>query len=261
MTGPLEARGVGFAYGDAPVFANVDFDLAQSELVMLIGPNGAGKSTLLHLLLGLLRPSTGAVRISGTPVMDLQRSAIARHVAFMPQDARSDFAFTVRELVAMGRTPHLGRFRPEGPVDVQAIDRALAATETTGLVERLVSDLSGGERQRVHLARALAQDTGVLLLDEPTANLDVEHQLQILGLVEKLVDGGKAAVVAMHDLSLAARFADRIVVLAHGGVAASGSPEEVITEEMLRLCFRIRARVGRDGPNGTITVVPLEPIA
>jgi iron complex transport system ATP-binding protein len=261
MTGPLEARGVGFAYGDVPVFSNVDFDLAPSELVMLIGPNGAGKSTLLHLLLGLLRPTAGTVRISGTPVENMERAAIARRIAFVPQDVRSDFAFTVRELVAMGRTPHLGRFRPEGPVDVQAIDRALAATETTALAERVVSDLSGGERQRVHLARALAQDTTVLLLDEPTANLDVEHQLQILGLVEKLVDGGKAAVVALHDLSLAARFADRIVVLAQGGVAASGNPAEVITEETLRRCFRIRARVVREGPDGMITVVPLEPIA
>jgi iron complex transport system ATP-binding protein len=261
MTGSLEARGIGFAYGAAPVFANVDFDLAPSELVMLIGPNGAGKSTLLHLLLGLLRPTAGSVRISGAPVETLERSAIARRVAFVPQDVRSDFAFTVRELVAMGRTPHLGRFRPEGPADVQAIDGALAATETTGLAERLISDLSGGERQRVHLARALAQDTSVLLLDEPTANLDVEHQLHILGLVRKLVRGGKAAVVALHDLSLAARFAHRIVVLAHGGVAASGSPDDVITEDMLEVCFRIRARIVRDGENRTITVVPLEPIA
>jgi iron complex transport system ATP-binding protein len=261
MTGSLEARGVGFAYGETPVFTNVDFDLAPSELVMLIGPNGAGKSTLLHLLLGLLRPTAGAVRIAGAPVDTMERIAIARRVALVPQDVRSDFAFTVRELVAMGRTPHLGRFRPEGPGDVEAIDRALAATETTALAARAISDLSGGERQRVHLARALAQDTSVLLLDEPTANLDVEHQLQILGLVEELVNAGKAAVVALHDLSLAARFADRIVVLAHGGVAASGSPDEVITEEMLRQCFRIRARVVRDGENGTITVVPIEPIA
>jgi iron complex transport system ATP-binding protein len=260
MTGMLEARGLGFAYGDEPVFSNVDFDLAPSELVMLIGPNGAGKSTLLHLLLGILRSSKGDVYVSGTPVVDLERSDIARRIAFVPQDVRSDFAFTVRELVAMGRTPHLGRFRPEGPADIEAIDRALAATETTYISERFVSDLSGGERQRVHLARALAQDTHVLLLDEPTANLDVEHQLQILGLIEKLVAGGKAAVVAMHDLSLAARFAHRIVVLAGGGVAASGKPEDVITEETLRRCFHIRARVVRDGPDGMITVVPLEPL-
>lgn len=260
MSGVLEAQGVTFAYGDTPVFADVHFDLAQGELVVLIGPNGAGKSTLLHLLLGLLRPGGGTVLVSGRPIGEFSRSEIARRVAFVPQEARSDFAFTVRELVAMGRTPYLGRFRPEGPSDVQAVERALAATETKALSDRLVPDLSGGERQRVHLARALAQSTEVLLLDEPTANLDVEHQLYVLSLIQKLVAEGKSAVVAMHDLSLAARFADRVVVLAHGGIAASGAPADVITEETLGRCFRIRARVARDGPNETITVVPIEPI-
>jgi iron complex transport system ATP-binding protein len=260
MSSLLEARGVGFSYGDTPVLTGVDFDLHASELVMLIGPNGAGKSTLLHLLLGLLEPNAGAVYASGTPIGDLTRREIARRLAFVPQDVRSDFAFTVRELVSMGRTPHLGRFRPEGPADVDAVERALATTETKALSDRAASELSGGERQRVHLARALAQDTDVLLLDEPTANLDVEHQLQILRLVERLTQAGRAAVVALHDLSLAARFATRIVVLASGRIAAAGAPEEVITEETLRLHFRIRARIARDGETGTLTVVPLEPI-
>lgn len=261
MTAMLEARGVAFAYDDTRVFANVDFRLAPSELVMLVGPNGAGKSTLLHLLLGILEPSEGQVTLSGEPLAKLGRREIARRVALVPQSVRSDFTFTVRELVAMGRTPYLGRFRPEAAADVEAVDRALAATETTDLSDRYASDLSGGERQRVHLARALAQETKILLLDEPTANLDVQHQLHILGLVERLTRTGKAAVVALHDLSLAARYASRIVVLARGGVAADGTPEEVITEETLRLHFRIRARVLRDEVNGTIIVVPLEPMA
>lgn len=260
MTPLLEARGISFAYDDTRVLTNVDFSLAPSELVMLIGPNGAGKSTLLHLLLGILRPVEGKVRLSGTPIGELGRQEIARRVAFVPQEAPSDFAFTVRELVAMGRTPYLGRFRPEGPKDALAVERALVATETMSLSDRLASDLSGGERQRVHLARALAQETDVLLLDEPTANLDVEHQLHILGLVRKLVRGGKSALVSLHDLSLAARFADRVVVLAGGGIRASGKPEEVVTEETLALHFRIRARILREGAEGIVTVVPLEPI-
>lgn len=261
MSTPLEARRVSCAYGGTPVFSNVDFTLSESELVMLIGPNGAGKSSLLHVLLGILPPTEGAVFVSGTPIVELERPAIARRIAFVPQEVRSDFSFTVRELVAMGRTPHLGRFRPEGPADVDAVERALAATETQPLSDRFASDLSGGERQRVHLARALAQETQVLLLDEPTANLDMEHQLQILGLVKRLTRSGKAAVVALHDLSLAARFADRVVLLARGGIAANGSPEAVITEEMLRLHFRIRARVERNAEDGVLTVVPLEPVS
>jgi cobalamin transport system ATP-binding protein len=260
MTSLLSARDVAFAYGDTPVFDHVDFDLYESELVMLIGPNGAGKSTLLHLLLGILPPAAGAVSVSGTPLGGLERVEIARRMAFVPQDARTDFAFTVRELVSMGRTPYLGRFQPEGPEDVEAVARALLHTETGALSDRFASELSGGERQRVHLARALAQDTRILLLDEPTANLDVAHQLHILALIRKLTKAGKSAVVALHDLSLAARYADRVVVLARGGVVLSGPPLDVITEETLRLYFGIKARVVRDGADGTITVVPLEPM-
>jgi iron complex transport system ATP-binding protein len=260
MTSILRARSVAFAYGDTPVFENVDFDLSPTELVMLIGPNGAGKTTLLHVLLGILEPTAGSVVLSGASLAELERVEIARKIAFVPQDVRSDFAFTVRELVSMGRTPYLGRFRPEGPGDVEAVDRALAATETGALSNRFASDLSGGERQRVHLARALAQETNILLLDEPTANLDVAHQLQILGLVQKLTKAGRSAVVALHDLSLAARYADRVVVLARGGIALSGPPRDVITEETLRLYFGIRARVVCDESDGMITVVPLEPM-
>jgi iron complex transport system ATP-binding protein len=206
----------------------------------------------------LLPAASGVVSLEGRPISGLSRRSIAQKIAFLPQEVRSDFAFTVRELVAMGRLPHLGRYRPEGPADVAAIEHALARTGTMAYAERLVSELSGGERQRVVLARAVAQSTDVLLLDEPTASLDVEHQLEVIQLIRALVQAGKAAAVALHDLSLAARFADRVIVLSEGRIAAEGPPAEVITEELLSRHFRIRARVehAREG----VLVVPIAPI-
>lgn len=260
MTAVLEARSLEFAYGPEPVLSGVDFALHAGELVALVGPNGAGKSTLLKLLLGWLAPGSGEVIVEGAAPSRLSRRDIARKIAFVPQDARVDFEFTVRELVAMGRTPHLGRFQPEGAADLRAIERALEATETGSLEGRIALELSGGERQRVHLARALAQETAILLLDEPTASLDIEHQLALLALVRRLTREGRAVLVAMHDLSLAARFADRAVVLASGKIVAEGPPEQVFTEAMLEQWFRIRARVRRSGEDGSLEVIPLSPL-
>ena len=253
----LSARDLAFSYETAPVLTDVSVDLREGELVGLIGANGSGKTTLMHLLFGLLEPSSGTVTLGGEDLTGLSRMEIARRAALVPQGSRTDFAFTVRELVAMGRTPYLGRFRPEGEADAAAIDRALEATETTALSDRLISELSGGELQRVNVARALAQETPVLFLDEPIASLDVEHQLQILELVKSLVDGGKSAVIALHDLTLAARYCDRLVVLADHRVAAVGTPEEVITEENLARYFRVQARVQRDAATNSLLVVPI----
>jgi iron complex transport system ATP-binding protein len=260
MTALLAGSALEFAYEERPVLRGVDFSLEAGEFVALVGPNGAGKSTLLHALLGLLTLQGGTVTSKGDALATLRRVEIARRIAFVPQEGKSDFAFTVRELVSMGRTPHLGRFRPERDADVKAVEHALHVTETHGFAERLVSELSFGERQRVHIARALAQETETLLLDEPTSNLDVAHQLEVMGLLRRLVRAGKAATVALHDLSLAARFADRIVVLSAGKVVATGKPEEVITEALLEQYFRIRARVERDPEDGAVVVVPLEPV-
>ncbi|HEX7670504.1 MAG TPA: ABC transporter ATP-binding protein, partial [Polyangiaceae bacterium] len=176
MTALLEATGLELGYGDRTVLRSVDFSLEAGEVVAVVGPNGAGKSTLLHALLGLVPNGRGVVKLGGRALAGMRRGEIARHVAFMPQDTRADFEFTVRELVAMGRTPHLGRFQPERALDTAAVDHALDMTETRAFEDRLVSELSGGEQQRVHLARAIAQTTDVLLLDEPTASLDLEHQ-------------------------------------------------------------------------------------
>ena len=258
MTRMLEGRDLSFAYDGRQVLSGVDVSLAPSELVALVGPNGAGKSTLLRVLLGLLPARAGGVSLLGRPLAELSRREIARHIAFLPQETHSDFAFTVRELVAMGRMPHLGRFQPEGRSDVVAVQSALDRTGTAAFVDRLASELSGGERQRVLLARAIAQTTDVLLLDEPTSSLDVAHQLEIIRLLRDLAQEGKAVAIALHDLSLAARFADRVIVLSGGKVAAQGAPRDVITAELLERHFRIRARVEQTDEG--VLIVPIAPV-
>jgi iron complex transport system ATP-binding protein len=259
----LSARGVAFGYPGRPVFRDVTFSLGAGELVALCGPNGGGKSTLLRLLLGLHAPSAGAVELGGAPLASLRRREIARRAALLPQDSPPELPLTVRETVALGRLPHLGRFEPEGAGDRSAVEAALAATDTTALADRPMTELSGGERHRVHLARALAQGAPVLLLDEPTAGLDLVHQLEALELLRATVDepagGGRAAIVALHDLSLAARACDRILLLSEGALQADAPPAEVLTPETLARVFGVRAEVRADGA-GRPFVVPLAPV-
>jgi iron complex transport system ATP-binding protein len=176
------------------------------------------------------------------------------------QDTRVDFALTSRDIVAMGRTPYLGRFKPEGAADKKAIARAMSVTGVTELAERPVTELSGGERQRVHLARALAQETLVILLDEPTANLDLAHQFEALELVRGFTRAGGAALAAIHDLTLASRFCDRLLMLSGGEIVAAGAPADVITEINLEKHFALRARVRRDDETGAVIVHPLAAI-
>jgi iron complex transport system ATP-binding protein len=261
MAARLEVHDLAFAYRDQPVFDHVSFHLQPGEVVGLVGPNGSGKSTLLRLLLGILPAHRGRLLLDGKPIRSLSRRAIARHVAFVPQDTALDVAFTTRDIVAMGRNPYLGRFQPETAADQAAIEWALAATSTQHLTARWVQELSGGERQRVMLARALAQQAPVLLLDEPTANLDVAHQLDMLSQVRSVVHDDRCALMALHDFNLAARFCDRILMLANGRLVAQGKPAEVITEPHLATYFHIRAKVRWEPDIGALVVLPCQPIA
>jgi iron complex transport system ATP-binding protein len=259
VTALLSARGLSFGYAGRDVFRDVTFSLAAGELVALCGPNGAGKSTLLRLLLGLHVPSAGTVELEGAPLPSLGRREIARRLALLPQESPAELPLTAREVVQLGRLPHLGRFQPEGAADVRAVEAALAATDTVAFAGRPMTELSGGERHRVHLARALAQGAGALLLDEPIAGLDLVHQLQALELLRTTVDGGRAAIVALHDLSLAARYCDRILVLADGALAADAPPAAVLTPEVLARVFGVRAEV-RAGEDGRPFVIPIAPL-
>jgi iron complex transport system ATP-binding protein len=257
VTALVSVEGLGFGYGNHPVLEGVSFAVHPGELVALCGPNGAGKSTLLRLMLGLHAPSAGKVKLGDRPVTQLTRREIARHAALLSQDAPTDLPLTVRDAVALGRLPHLGRFEAETAADAAAVARALVATDTTPMADRLVTELSGGERHRVHLARALAQEAPLLLLDEPIAGLDLAHQLQAMDLLRASVQRGRGAVVALHDLSLAARTCDRMILLAGGRLRANAPPRDVLTPDNLAHYFGVRAEISVDG-NGRPLVIPLE---
>jgi iron complex transport system ATP-binding protein len=246
----VEARGIRAGYREREVLRGVDLVAHAGELVALIGPNGAGKSTLLRVLGGLLRPTAGSVAIDGVDVGALDRRAMARHIAIVPQIFETLFPFTVREIVALGRTSRLGPLGTLGSDDARAVGRALDDIGATDLADRRIDRVSGGERQRAVLAMALAQEAGVLLLDEPTAHLDPAHQRATLDRVATLARvRGLAVVAVLHDLNLAAAFASRVVLLADGAVVRDAEPGQVITAELVRSVFgpglRVVAHDGR----------------
>ena len=240
----LVARAIRAGYRDRDVLRGVDLVARAGELVALIGPNGAGKSTLLRVAGGLLRPSSGSVTIDGVDVTTLDRRSIARHIAVVPQVFETLFPFTVREIAALGRTSRLGPLGTLGSDDARAVARALDDIGATDLADRRIDRVSGGERQRAVLAMALAQEAGVLLLDEPTAHLDPAHQRATLDRVATLARvRGLAVVAVLHDLNLAAAFASRVVLLADGAVVRDGEPREVITAELVTNVFGPGLRV------------------
>jgi len=242
----VELRELSVSLGGVDVLRGVDCTIDRGEFVGIVGPNGAGKTTLLRTVSGLLEPAAGTVRVAGEDVGTLSARESSRLVAVVPQTSHIAFPFDVRRIVEMGRNPHRSRFSPPTPADRAAVDRALAMTRTAELADRPIDEVSGGERQRVLLARAVAQGTPVVLLDEPTASLDVNHQVETLELVRELVAEGRTAVAAIHDLGLAARYCDRLLVLADGGVLARGPPEEVLAGGTVERAFDVPAAVTTD---------------
>ncbi len=231
----------------------------RGQLVGLIGPNGAGKSTLLRTISGILRNLDGSVQLDGTDIRELSTREVATALALVPQIAPYTYGFTSIELVLMGRYPHLGRFQIEGRDDDRIAREAMRLTETEEFADRTLDTLSGGERQRVFVARALAQQPSTLLMDEPTANLDVLHQLKVLDLVRQLVDEGLTAVAAIHDLNMAARYCDRLVLLNGGRVLAEGPPDEVLTPDTIETAFGVKSLVYQDPATGSLAVSLIGP--
>ena len=243
----IAAEGIDLSIDGVHILRGVSMELRAGELVGLIGPNGAGKTTLLKVLGGLLPPSSGAVHLMGEPLTRRSPREVARAVAYVPQSTLTDFAFTVREVVLMGRSPHLGRFQIEQAHDREIALRAMRQLHVDHLADRLVTTLSGGEHQQVFIARALAQEPRILLLDEPTANLDVKHQLDVLEMAAALAhEEGLGVIAAIHDLNLAAHFCDRLVLLEEGRVLADSAPEAVLTPQNLEDAFEVQAQVYRD---------------
>jgi iron complex transport system ATP-binding protein len=243
MSATLECRGVSVTLSGRTVLSGVDATVHAGELVGVIGPNGSGKSTLLRTLAGLQRTAAGDVALDGRRLDELSRREIAQRVAFLPQDVRCDFAFTVEETVSMGRHPHRGRFAAESDRDRAAVRAAVDRCDLGHLVHRPVDRLSGGERQRVALARCLATEPDVALFDEPTAHLDLEHAFDTFERCRALAGRGCAVAIATHDLATAARFAARLIVLDRGFVVATGRPDEVLTDGVCDRVFAVRAEV------------------
>ena len=244
----LAARGLSVSLGERPVLRDVSFAVGEGERVALVGPNGAGKTTLLRAVAGLL-PHGGALELRGRAVRAWSARERAREVALVRQQTDLAVDFTVREVVGLGRAPHLGWLAPLGAGDRARVAEALAAVDLADLADRPVTRLSGGERQRVALAQALAQDAPLLLLDEPTAHLDVRHQLEHVARVRALGRAGRTVVAAVHDLELAARFASRLWVLDRGRLVADGPPADVLRPALLRGVFGVEAEV-EPGPGG-----------
>jgi iron complex transport system ATP-binding protein len=235
----IRAENVSFRYGrSAPVLRDVSVEIREGEVLAIAGPNGSGKSTLISLLDGLMTPAGGRVLLGGRPLDEIPRREVARSVGFVAQSAEFHFPLTVLEYVLQGRFAHGHLLGFESDGDVDAAVRALQMTGAESFAGRHLDELSGGERQRVMVARALAQEPRVLLLDEPTANLDIAHQIRILALLRSLSHGCRMAVaVVTHDLNLAAEFADRVVLLADGQVRGCGTPSEILTPERLESVF------------------------
>ena len=255
----VSARNLTYEIQAETLIEGVDLHADRGQLVGLIGPNGAGKSTLLRAISGILNYREGTIRLDGDDLKSLSSRDIAAGLALIPQIAPYTHGFTSIELVLMGRYPHLGRFQIEGKEDDRIARDSMRLTITEQFADRTLDTLSGGERQRVFVSRALAQQPRVLLLDEPTSNLDVLHQLKVLDLVRKLVDGGLTAVAAIHDLNMAARYCDRLVLLKGGRVLAEGSPEEVLVPETIQSAFGVRAAVYRDPMTDSLAISVIGP--
>jgi len=249
----FDVAGLRVRLGSYEALRGVTLQFREREMTAILGPNGAGKSTLLSVLSGFRTRYDGSCRLLGEEVPRWNRQAMARRVAFIPQNVGMAFPFTAEQVVAMGRAPH-GRGLFETPQDRAAVDKAMRATDSLAFVGRDFRALSGGEQQRVLLAGALAQEPSVLLLDEPTTYLDLKHQLQIYGLLRDLARQGLTVVAVTHDVNLAAAHADRIVLLSQGRVAADASVAEVLRPELLREVFEVETEI-RPGPAGKPWVV------
>lgn len=254
----LELNGICFSYGDRLVLRGINLEVDEGEMVALVGPNGSGKSTLLKIICGILNPSSGDVRWGGQALVPLSPRERAQLVAVVPQTPNIPGTFTALELTMMGRTPYLGLLQAESSRDLEIVQQAMELTGTWELANQPMDKLSGGERQRVLIARALAQETPLLLLDEPTASLDIAYQVAVLDTVRAIQkERGGAILVAIHDLTLAAQYCHRIALLRDGVVYAQGNPREVLTSANVLEGYSTQVYILEHPVSGKPVVLPL----
>ncbi|MEE1742330.1 ABC transporter ATP-binding protein [Streptomyces sp. BE147] len=253
----LAARGVTVGYGGRTVIDDLDVEIPPGVITTIIGPNGCGKSTLLRTLTRLLKPAGGAVVLDGEDIAGLRTRDVAKKLGLLPQAPVAPEGLTVADLVARGRHPHQSWLRQWSSDDADVVERALAMTGVSELADRPVDSLSGGQRQRVWISMTLAQGTDLLLLDEPTTYLDLAHAVDVLDLVDDLHESGRTVVMVLHDLNLAARYSDNLIVMRDGRILEQGHPRDVITAELLREAFGLRAEVIDTPVGGGPLIVPI----
>ncbi len=252
----LEVQSLGLAYGRNVVMRDLTFQVMPGEMVGLIGPNGSGKSTIIKALSRVISPSSGQIFLDGKDISQISRGDLARLLGVVPQMPLLPSAFTAFEIVLMGRNPHLGFFQYEGPRELAIAWRAMERTATQALAERRIGELSGGEIQRIVIARVLAQEPKSILLDEPTANLDIGHQVEILDLIKNLCQENNLTVLAaLHDLNLASQYCDRLIMINNGRIHAEGMPEEVITAQNIEDVYGAEGCVYAHPVNGLPAVL------
>jgi len=254
----LSIRDLEAGYGEMAVLRHLDLEVLPERITSIVGANACGKSTLLRTMSRLLRPAGGQVLLDGESVHRMPARSLARRMGLLPQAPLAPDGITVVDLVSRGRHPHHGLFSRWSAADELAVADALTATGTADLAERAVDELSGGQRQRVWIAMALAQQTEILLLDEPTTFLDISHQIEVLDLLTDLNRArGTTIVMVLHDLNLAARYSDRLVPLVEGRILATGTPEEILTEDNVRRIFGLSCRVVTDPVSGRPMMLPI----
>jgi len=261
MTTAIDIQGLSHGFGKQPVLRDVTFSVAAGDFFIIIGPNGSGKTTLMKTIAGLLVPQKGAVRIRRRPVASYRKRELARMTAYVPQGLPIDFPFTAAEVVLMGRAPFQGALGIDGARDVQIAEQAMRFTEVAHLAGRRLDQLSGGEQQRVLIARAICQEPQILLLDEPTAALDLSHQVRIMDLMEQIKsERGTTIVMVSHDINLAGMFGDRLLLLKEGRILREGPAEAVLDYETLEAAYGCKVLVDESplGKLPRVTVVPLK---
>ena len=253
----LKIKDLEFSYGSVPILKDVCLELASSEILGIVGPNGAGKSTLMRCINRILKPNGGSILLDGQEVKEMSRMEIARHMGYVPQTSTSVFPASVFDTVLMGRRPRIGWRSSEG--DVEKVLEILKLLGIEQFALRDFNEISGGQQQKVVIARALAQEPDVLLLDEPTSNLDIRHQLEAMDIIKKLVkETGISAITAIHDLNLASRYSDRVIMLNGGSIFDVGNPASVLNPENIKHVYGVEAVVRNE--NGRPYIVPIRPI-
>lgn len=254
----LQVQNLKFGYKRDLVLKDISFNIEKGQFISIIGPNGSGKSTILKLLNNLYSPKKGNIFIEGKNIYGYKKRDLAQKIALVPQDTFLDYEFTVEDVVLMGRHPYKKRFQKEDENDFKIVEEALKMTNTLHLKDKLITEISGGERQRVVIARALAQNPSIILLDEPTSHLDINHQIEILNLLKRLnQEKSTTIVIVIHDINIASRYSDEIIMINEGKIVGIGRPEEVITKKNIEETYNLKVIIEKNRVTNKIYLTPI----